>query len=105
MLTNVDALFFQSLIVTIPCRPFYLDRITYELDLMAPVGKPLRKMIDVNCSSGEWALVCDPFVNFHDACRSVFTRPLLSFFLLSFELIIDPLPPQKNLRRNNRTWP
>ncbi|KAF9180946.1 hypothetical protein BGZ51_005782 [Haplosporangium sp. Z 767] len=39
-----------------PETPFYLNRITYELDLMAPVGRPFRKAIDVNCSSGEWAL-------------------------------------------------
>ncbi|KAI8346252.1 hypothetical protein B0O80DRAFT_246728 [Mortierella sp. GBAus27b] len=39
-----------------PESPFYLDRITYELDLMAPVGKPFRKAIDVNCSGGEWAM-------------------------------------------------
>ncbi|KAG0208842.1 hypothetical protein BGX28_000317 [Mortierella sp. GBA30] len=39
-----------------PETPFYLDRITYELDLMAPVGKPFRKAIDINCSSGAWAL-------------------------------------------------
>ncbi|KAF9574486.1 hypothetical protein EC968_006291 [Mortierella alpina] len=37
-------------------NPFYLDRITYELDLMSPIGKPFRKAIDVNCSSGAWAL-------------------------------------------------
>ncbi|KAF9108214.1 hypothetical protein BGX27_008424 [Mortierella sp. AM989] len=36
--------------------PFYLDRITYELDLMAPVGKGFRRAIDINCSSGEWAM-------------------------------------------------
>ncbi|KAG0379714.1 hypothetical protein BGX24_011987 [Mortierella sp. AD032] len=36
--------------------PFYMDRITFELDLMAPVGKPFRKVIDINCSSGEWAM-------------------------------------------------
>ncbi|KAF9992613.1 hypothetical protein BGZ65_012018, partial [Modicella reniformis] len=39
-----------------PESPFYLDRITYELDLMAPVGKGFRKAIDVNCSTGEWAM-------------------------------------------------
>ncbi|KAF9938925.1 hypothetical protein BGZ67_010189 [Mortierella alpina] len=39
-----------------PETPFYLDRITYELDLMSPIGKPFRKAIDVNCSSGAWAL-------------------------------------------------
>ncbi|KAK3846692.1 MAG: hypothetical protein J3R72DRAFT_225190 [Linnemannia gamsii] len=33
-----------------------MDRITFELDLMAPVGKPFRKVIDINCSSGEWAM-------------------------------------------------
>ncbi|KAF9097118.1 hypothetical protein BGX29_008292 [Mortierella sp. GBA35] len=38
-----------------PESPFYLDRITFELDLMAPVGKP-RKIIDINCASGEWAM-------------------------------------------------
>ncbi|KAG0198160.1 hypothetical protein BGX28_008387 [Mortierella sp. GBA30] len=36
--------------------PYYLDRITYELDLMAPIGKSFRKAIDVNCGSGEWAM-------------------------------------------------
>ncbi|KAI8600941.1 hypothetical protein EDD21DRAFT_305852 [Dissophora ornata] len=36
--------------------PFYLDRITFELDLMAPVGKPFRKAIDINCGSGGWAM-------------------------------------------------
>ncbi|KAI8596238.1 hypothetical protein EDD21DRAFT_343716 [Dissophora ornata] len=39
-----------------PESPFYLDRITYELDLMAPIGKPFRKAIDINCNAGEWAL-------------------------------------------------
>ncbi|KAF9276903.1 hypothetical protein BKA57DRAFT_211269 [Linnemannia elongata] len=39
-----------------PDSPFYMDRITFELDLMAPVGKPFRKVIDINCSSGEWAM-------------------------------------------------
>ncbi|KAF9351085.1 hypothetical protein BGX26_010818 [Mortierella sp. AD094] len=39
-----------------PDSPYYLDRITYELDLMAPVGRPFRKAIDINCSSGEWAM-------------------------------------------------
>ncbi|KAG0256915.1 hypothetical protein BG011_004246 [Mortierella polycephala] len=39
-----------------PETPFYLNRITYELDLMAPFGRPFRKAIDVNCSSGEWAM-------------------------------------------------
>ncbi|KAF9996909.1 hypothetical protein BGZ65_007521, partial [Modicella reniformis] len=36
--------------------PFYLDRITYELGLMAPIAKPFKRAIDVNCGSGEWAL-------------------------------------------------
>ncbi|KAF9201294.1 hypothetical protein BGZ49_008451 [Haplosporangium sp. Z 27] len=36
--------------------PFYLDRITYELDLMAPIGRPLRRVIDINCASGGWAM-------------------------------------------------
>ncbi|KAG0300768.1 hypothetical protein BGZ98_008911 [Dissophora globulifera] len=36
--------------------PFYLDRITYELDLMAPAGKSFRKAIDINCNTGEWAM-------------------------------------------------
>ncbi|KAF9896297.1 hypothetical protein BX616_007741, partial [Lobosporangium transversale] len=39
-----------------PESPYYLDRITYELDLMAPVGKPFRKAIDINCNNGEWAM-------------------------------------------------
>ncbi|KAG0250731.1 hypothetical protein BG011_008141 [Mortierella polycephala] len=39
-----------------PESPYYLDRITYELDLMAPLGKPIRKAIDINCGSGEWAM-------------------------------------------------
>ncbi|KAF9995772.1 hypothetical protein BGZ79_010511, partial [Entomortierella chlamydospora] len=39
-----------------PDSPYYLDRITYELDLMAPVGRPFRKAIDINCSTGEWAM-------------------------------------------------
>ncbi|KAF9155249.1 hypothetical protein BG015_010553 [Linnemannia schmuckeri] len=39
-----------------PDSPFYMNRITFELDLMAPVGKPFRKVIDINCSSGEWAM-------------------------------------------------
>ena len=38
-------------------RPFYVDRITYELDLMAPIAKPFRKAIDINCASGDWAMV------------------------------------------------
>ncbi|KAG0078884.1 hypothetical protein BGZ93_003326, partial [Podila epicladia] len=36
--------------------PFYFDRITFELDIMAPVGKTLRKAIDINCAAGEWAV-------------------------------------------------
>ncbi|KAG0336678.1 hypothetical protein BG000_006281 [Podila horticola] len=39
-----------------PESPFYIDRITFELDLMAPVGRPFRKAIDIHCSSGEWAM-------------------------------------------------
>lgn len=37
--------------------PFYFDRITFELDIMAPVGKTLRKAIDINCAAGDWAMV------------------------------------------------
>ncbi|KAF9198968.1 hypothetical protein BGZ49_000082 [Haplosporangium sp. Z 27] len=43
----------------IPVYPDELDhpeRITYELDLMAPVGRPFRKAIDINCNNGEWAM-------------------------------------------------
>lgn len=36
---------------------YYVDRITFELDLMAPIGKTFRKAIDINCSSGAWAMV------------------------------------------------
>ncbi|KAG0372894.1 hypothetical protein BGX24_012447 [Mortierella sp. AD032] len=36
--------------------PFYVDRITYELDLMAPIAKPFRKAVDINCASGDWAM-------------------------------------------------
>ncbi|KAF9125256.1 hypothetical protein BG015_004933, partial [Linnemannia schmuckeri] len=36
--------------------PFYVDRITYELDLMAPIAKPFRKAIDIYCASGDWAM-------------------------------------------------
>ncbi|KAF9577618.1 hypothetical protein BGW38_007070 [Lunasporangiospora selenospora] len=39
-----------------PESPYYLDRVTYELDLIAPFGKPFRKAIDINCASGEWAM-------------------------------------------------
>ncbi|KAF9135056.1 hypothetical protein BGW39_004932 [Mortierella sp. 14UC] len=39
-----------------PDSPFYVDRITYELDLMAPIAKPFRKAIDINCASGDWAM-------------------------------------------------
>ncbi|KAI1294573.1 hypothetical protein EDD11_008104 [Mortierella claussenii] len=39
-----------------PESPFYVDRITYELDLMAPLTKPFRKAIDINCATGEWAM-------------------------------------------------
>ncbi|KFH65781.1 hypothetical protein MVEG_07884 [Podila verticillata NRRL 6337] len=39
-----------------PESPFYIDRITFELNLMAPVGRPFRKAIDIHCSSGEWAM-------------------------------------------------
>ncbi|KAG0052375.1 hypothetical protein BGZ90_006510 [Linnemannia elongata] len=39
-----------------PESPFYVDRITYELDLMAPIAKPFRKAIDINCASGDWAM-------------------------------------------------
>ncbi|KAF9333500.1 hypothetical protein BG006_003512 [Podila minutissima] len=39
-----------------PESPFYIDRIAFELDLMAPVGRPFRKAIDIHCSSGEWAM-------------------------------------------------
>ncbi|KAF9108160.1 hypothetical protein BGX27_008435, partial [Mortierella sp. AM989] len=39
-----------------PESPFYLDRITYELDLMAPVGRSFRKAIDINCNTGDWAM-------------------------------------------------
>ncbi|KAF9087177.1 hypothetical protein BGX23_008304 [Mortierella sp. AD031] len=43
----------------IPVYPDELDHpesITYELDLMAPVAKPFRKAIDINCVSGDWAM-------------------------------------------------
>ncbi|KAG0336219.1 hypothetical protein BG000_006824 [Podila horticola] len=36
--------------------PFYFDRITFELDIMAPAGKTLRKAIDINCAAGDWAM-------------------------------------------------
>ncbi|KAF9271042.1 hypothetical protein BGZ74_006582, partial [Mortierella antarctica] len=36
--------------------PFYFDRITFELDIVAPVGKTLRKAIDINCAAGDWAM-------------------------------------------------
>ncbi|KAF9970727.1 hypothetical protein BGZ73_006508 [Actinomortierella ambigua] len=36
--------------------PFFINRITYELGIMASIGKHCRKIIDVNCSGGEWAL-------------------------------------------------
>ncbi|KAF9947704.1 hypothetical protein BGZ70_002549, partial [Mortierella alpina] len=36
--------------------PYYVDRITFELNLMAPIGKSFRKAIDINCSSGAWAM-------------------------------------------------
>ncbi|KAG0244254.1 hypothetical protein B0O80DRAFT_115796 [Mortierella sp. GBAus27b] len=39
-----------------PDSPYYLDRITYELDLLAPVAKPFKRVIDVNCASGDWTL-------------------------------------------------
>ncbi|KAF9436610.1 hypothetical protein BGZ76_003451 [Entomortierella beljakovae] len=39
-----------------PDSIFYMDRITYELDLIAPVGRPFRKAIDINCASGAWAM-------------------------------------------------
>ncbi|KAF9984169.1 hypothetical protein BGZ75_004246 [Mortierella antarctica] len=35
---------------------YYVDRITFELNLMAPIGKSFRKAIDINCSSGAWAM-------------------------------------------------
>ncbi|KAF9141956.1 hypothetical protein BGX30_003711 [Mortierella sp. GBA39] len=41
-----------------PESPFYVHRITYELDLMAPISKPFRKAIDINCASGDWAMNC-----------------------------------------------
>ncbi|KAF9346652.1 hypothetical protein BGX34_003739 [Mortierella sp. NVP85] len=36
-----------------------LDRITYEPDLKAPNGKPLKKVVDLNCGSGEWVILRD----------------------------------------------
>ncbi|KAG0317475.1 hypothetical protein BGZ99_006289 [Dissophora globulifera] len=42
-----------------PASPFYVDRITYELDLMPPIQsfqRPFRNVIDINCTTGEWAM-------------------------------------------------
>lgn len=59
-ITDFNCLYFFLFLVGLH-SPFYMDRITFELDLMAPVGKPFRKVIDINCSSGEWAMVTSRF--------------------------------------------
>ncbi|KAF9414757.1 hypothetical protein BGZ94_000295 [Podila epigama] len=45
-----------GIIPIVPDDNDLFQRITYELDLEAPVSKPLRKAIDVNCTSGDWAM-------------------------------------------------